>query len=263
MTTWIAVNINVPDGAISGLEDQLAQRIASGLHHWIIQIDEHEVGFTPWREPANVGPQAAPWRHRPWPPEIYPPCWTEVMSSAAILASTVAMRISSRRLCGATSVPIPRWIPALQVLAEMLQQLAVTGEGCWTMGHGGSCLGQQAKVLACGPVQPTVLVDEDRMAECAVCGPRKPISWAHWTGVFPWRSTITRNSLTLCDAWVTSGRLRFCGNGDAVPEQLFAAGVDLHRVENTRQAAALVPLCLFDHFQGGLEIPAAPLPRPT
>ena len=41
-----------------------------------------------------------------------------------------------------------------------------------------------------------------------VRGPSRPIFSAHCSGVVPCRFTISRNSLTLCAAWVVIGRLR-------------------------------------------------------
>ena len=44
------------------------------------------------------------------------------------------------------------------------------------------------------------------------------------------------------------GQAAFFGRFDTIPQQVFGAGVDLHRQDNTRQAAAFVPLHPVDQF---------------
>ena len=151
--------------------------------------------------------------------------------------------------------PDPHPHAGAQIAAEVLQDLAVARERRRAMGHGRAAAGQDFQVLPARPVQPGMLVDEDRVAEDRV----RPQD-AERLGVLGGRLAVAPDDLLeLEDALREVGRERtavLARRGDGIAEQIGGAGLDLGRVEHAGQAPAGVLVGLRHQLQGVLEAPA-------
>ena len=87
------------------------------------------------------------------------------MFSAEIRASTMAHRISSIMFWGTVSVPIPNVHAGVPVLPEVFQHVAVAGERSWAVRHRGARLSHDRDILPRPPVQPRMLIDEERVTK--------------------------------------------------------------------------------------------------
>ena len=90
-----------------------------------------------------------------------------------------------------------------------------------------------------------------------VRGDRMPRSRANCTGELPWRSTITRNSLTLCAQCTVSGTSRASAAAKLSRSRSVGAGVDLRRRDDARQPTGGMRGRLFDQRQRRIEAATA------